>query len=60
MTSRTALMIFSLAIGALALGLLWISPSPMPDAYAQMLNALVWLLAASGLSFLAINSVQKQ
>ena len=60
MTSRTALLIFSIAIGALTLGLLWLSPSPMPQGYAQMLNALVWLLAASGLSFLAINSIQKQ
>jgi hypothetical protein len=39
--------------------LVWISPDPMPHAHAQMLNALVALLAASGLSFLAIISIQK-
>jgi hypothetical protein len=59
MSSRGALLIFTIALGALLLVLLWISPQPMPFAHRQILNALVALFAASGLSFLAIISVQK-
>ena len=59
MSSRAALLLFTIALGALLLALVWISPDPMPHAHTQILNALVALFAASGLSFLAIISVQK-
>jgi hypothetical protein len=59
MSSRIALLIFSIALGALLLALVVTSPDPMPSGHRQMLDALVALFAASGLSFLAINSVQK-
>jgi hypothetical protein len=54
--SGLALLIFSVAVGAMALGLVWISPDPMPHAHVQLLNVLVALIAASGLGFLAIIS----
>lgn len=59
MSSGTALLLFTTALGALLLGLVWISPDPMPPVHRHILDALVALLAASGLSFLAIISVQK-